>query len=146
MKNKNRIVDFRIKKIYEVEVLLELDDDVEVREVYSKDFPQQFVDHILETDEEKGRGDDGDNWFVSQELPTYEKSYCHEIGVPVWEDFSDDFYDTSLTEEDFEEHKQRGTVFRVSRSDDGLSFSCEKENEEKKMEQIHETPSSTLIN
>ena len=45
-----------------------------------------------------------------------------------WEDFSDDFYDTSLTEEDFEEHKQRGTVFRVSRSDDGLSFSCEKEN------------------
>ena len=102
MKNKNRIVDFRIKKIFEVEVLLELDDDVEVREVYSKDFPQQFVDHILETDEEEGKGDDGDNWFVQHELPTYEKSYCHELGVPVWEDFSDDFYDTSLTEEQYE--------------------------------------------
>jgi len=116
-----KTIDYRIKKIYEVEVLLELDDDIEVREVYSKDFPQQFVDHILETDEEEGRGDDGDNWFVQHqhELPTYEKSYCHELGVPVWEDFVDDFYDTSIDEEDYEEHKQMGTVFRVSRNESG---------------------------
>jgi len=130
MENKKTLVDFRIKKIFEVEVILELDDDVEVREVYSKDFPQQFVDHIHENDEEEGRGDDGDNWFVQHELPTYEKSYCHELGVPVWEDFSDDFYDTSLTEEQYEVHKNSETVFRVSRNEtgnDGLTISRKEE-------------------
>ena len=57
MENKKRLVDFRIKKTYEVEVILELDDEVELREVYSKDFPKQFVNYINESDEEQGRGD-----------------------------------------------------------------------------------------
>lgn len=131
MENKKRLVDFRIKKTYEVEVILELDDEVELREVYSKDFPKQFVNYINESDEEKGRFDEGDNWFVQHELPTYEKSYCHELGVPVWEDELDDFLDTSLDEKDYEEHIQTETVFRVSRDEtgDGLTIERKVEND-----------------
>ena len=128
MENKNKsitggkTIDFRIKQIYEVGVLLELDDDVEVREVYSNDFLQQFIDHINETDDNELK-DCGDRFFVQQVLPEYEKSYCHEVGVPVWNDLLNDYDDTSIPEDDYEVYKTGGTVFRVSHSDDGtLSF------------------------
>ena len=132
MEDKITLVDFRIKKIYEVEVILELDDEVELREVYSKDFPKQFVNYINESDEEQGRGDEGDNWFVHHQLPTYEKSYCHELGVPVWEDDLDDFFDTSLDEKDYEEHIQTETVFRVSRNETGDGLTIERKVEDEK--------------